>query len=459
MDDKKAHPVDPVGPDGEVFIEEITKEQREERKREGLPPEEYEDIRSPLADTPEDYEQYGFFTKLKAMLANDIVAGMILIIAAVIALLVANSPWRDIYEAVSTYELGYANDWLHLKLPISHWAQDGILTIFFFAVGLELKQEFVTGSLRDPKTAALPIIAAAFGMAGPATVYVTVTAITGDGAWHGWAIPTATDIAFAVAILQIFGRGLPLAARTFLLTLAVADDLGGILVIAFFYSSGINIVKLLVCFVFVAIFALLLRKRILKWYLLIPLALLAWYFMHDSGVHATISGVLLGMVTPAVPNEDEEEPLTEVFVDKINPISAGFAVPFFAFFAAGVNIIDTPGGPMQMLLEPVTLSVALALPLGKLIGIFGSVVLFTKLTPLRLGEGVTYGDVLPISLAAGIGFTVALLISHLAFVGDERLTAAGSLGVVVGTFISVILAAIALQIRVRQLKKREQAHN
>lgn len=436
------------------YLDEITKERREEREKKGI--EEYEDLREPLADTIEDYESASVLTRLRAALANDVIAGMILIVAAILALILANSPIRDFYATISNYELGYANDWLHLKMSVSHWAQDGILAIFFFTVGLELKEEFVTGSLRDPKTAALPIIAAAFGMAGPATVYLIVTALTGDTAWHGWAIPTATDIAFAVAILQIFGRGLPLAARTFLLTLAVADDLGGILVIAFFYSSGIDLVKLLLCFVFVAIFALLLRKRIIKWWLLIPIAIVAWYFMHDSGVHATISGVLLGMVTPAVPNEDEEYALTHVFTEKVSPISAGFAVPVFAFFAAGVNIIDTPGGAGAMLTHPITLSVALALPLGKLIGIFGSVVIFTKFTPLRLGEGVEYGDVFPISLTAGIGFTVALLISHLAFVGNEEWTAAGSLGVVVGTFISVVLAAIALTLRVKKLKKEDR---
>ncbi|MDO5746396.1 MAG: Na+/H+ antiporter NhaA [Actinomycetaceae bacterium] len=438
----------------DYYVDAITRKKRAEyeKKHPGKEPE-YQDLVPPYSDLPSDYEEYGLATRLKAALANDIIAGMILIVAAALALFFANSPWRDIYEAISHYEIGF--DSIHLSLSINHWAQDGLLTLFFFAVGLELKQEFVTGSLRDPRTAALPIISAVFGMAGPAAVYVTIISLSAHDALQGWAIPTATDIAFAVAILQIFGRGLPLAARTFLLTLAVADDLGGILVIALFYSSGIQVGALFLSFIVVAVFAFLVRKRILLWWLLIPLGILAWYFMHASGVHATISGVLLGMVVPAKEAEGESLAMTERFIELVNPFSAGLAVPIFAFFAAGVNIVDSPGGPSAMLSEPVTLAVGFALPLGKVIGIFGCVFLFTKLTGLRLGEGVSYGDVLPISFIAGIGFTVALLISHLAFQGNAELTSAGSLGVVLGTLLSTILGAVTLQMRVRYLRTHD----
>ena len=211
-------------------------------------------------------------------------------------------------------------------------------------------------------------------------------------------------------------------------------------------------ISLLLAFVCAAIFGFLAQKRWGRWWILVPLGIVTWYFMFDSGVHATISGVLLGMTVPAKQLPGESEPETERLTEAVNPFSAGLAVPIFAFFAAGVNVVDVAGGPLNVITHPIALSVMLAMPLGKVLGIFGSVALFTKVTPLTLGEGVSLRDVLPVSLTAGIGFTVALLISHLAFRGDAELTQAGTSGVLMGTFASVILAAIALQIRVRHLK-------
>lgn len=420
--------------------------------------------------SPEDYdealevgeERDSIPERIARFVSDDIVGGMILIIAAAIALLFANFPVqavREFYEGLSSFVLdpgaaaAGANGTesflqrIHLSLSIEEWARDGILTIFFFTVGLELKHEFTHGSLRDPRTAAMPIIAAAFGMAGPAAVYLTITAINGDGAWHGWAIATATDIAFAVAILQIFGRHLPNGARTFLLTLAVADDLGGIIVIAVFYGSDLALPFLLPMAACAALFSFLCRKRKGHWYILIPLAVLTWYFMHASGIHATIAGVVLGMVIPADKRDWEKHDMVDQIAMKVNPVSAAFAVPVFAFFAAGVNIVDSPGGAAAMLTHPVALAVMMALPLGKFLGISGSVFVMNKFTPLRLEKGVTMGDIVPISFVAGIGFTVALLISHLAFISDKVLTQAGSIGVVMGTALSIVVGAIALQIR------------
>ncbi|MBD3689974.1 Na+/H+ antiporter NhaA [Nanchangia anserum] len=416
-------------------------------------PDHYEDLNFPYSDSPTDYESTGLWGRIKGALANDIVAGLLLIVLAVLALIVANSPIREAYFALSHAEIGISA--INLKMSVAHWAQDGVLVLFFFVVGLELKQEFVNGSLRDPRTAAMPIIAALFGMAGPALIYCLVTALTGDSAWHGWAIPTATDIAFAVAILQIFGRGMPLAARTFLLTLAVADDLGGIIVIALFYSSGEIaplLINLALAIVAAVVFSLVVRRGIVAWWILLPIGVVCWYFMHASGIHATIAGVLLGMVVPASRVGNDHEPMTERLTEAVNPFSAGLAVPIFAFFAAGVDIIDSPGGPSAMLTNPVTLSVALALPIGKFLGIFGSVTFMYALTPLTLGKGVKLRDIMPISFVAGIGFTVALLLSHLAFTGDETRTQAGSLGVVLGTFLSTIIGAILLTLRVRRIR-------
>ena len=381
-------------------------------------------------------------------LQNDSAAGLLLMAAAALALAWANSPLRHLYEAISEAHLGPAN--LGLNMSVTHWAQDGLLTVFFFVVGLELKQEFVTGSLREPKQAALPMLAAIFGMVGPAALYTTLVFLQGaPTAASGWAIPAATDIAFAMAILAIFGKGLPPAARTFLLTLAVVDDLLGILVIAIFYPQGaLSFVDLGLCLLAIAAFGALAQLRLGRWYLLLPLAVLAWYFMYRSGIHATIAGVGLGMVVPAKRRAGEEESLTHSMEKKVTPYSAGVAVPIFAFFAAGVNIVDTEGGAAAMLTHPVAVAVMIALPLGKCLGLFGSVLALTKLTPLRLGGGVDYADILPIAFVAGIGFTVALLIASLAFSASGEFTEAGRLGVVLGTAISALIGALLLRRRV-----------
>ncbi|WP_022867641.1 Na+/H+ antiporter NhaA [Schaalia vaccimaxillae] len=383
--------------------------------------------------------------RIKHFLSNETSAGMLVIVIALIALVIANSPLSHFYEHLSHMEFGPKSLGLHLS--VHEWAADGLLTIFFFVVGLELKTEFVTGSLRDMKEAALPMIAAAFGMIGPAILYVTIQLTLGSSHFSGWAVPTATDIAFAVAILSIFGKGLPPAARTFLLTLAVVDDLLAIIVIAVFYSSGLNFVALAASLLVIAVFAVLVNKGIRHWWILLPLGVIAWAFMLSSGVHATIAGVALGLVVPAT--RTREGQMTHDFVEKWNPWSAGLALPIFAFFSAGVNVLGAEGGIIKTLTDPITIGVAIGLPLGKLLGIWGSVWLLTKFTKLRLGNGVDLPDVAAMALLAGIGFTVAMLIGGLAFT-DELLQAHARFGVIIGTFASAILGAIALRMRLRQ---------
>lgn len=382
----------------------------------------------------------------REFLTNETKAGFLLIGVALAALLIANTPLNSVYQHISHAHIGPAS--LGLDLSVHQWAADGILTLFFFIVGLELKTEFVTGALRDIREAALPMIAAAFGMVGPALLYVFVQHATGTGAYHGWAVPAATDIAFAVALLGVFGRGMPPAARTFLLTLAVVDDLLAIIVIAVFYSSAINFVYLLSAIAVIGVFAILVQRHIVKWWLLLPLAFVAWFFMFRSGVHATIAGVALGLVVPAV-RDTHGHQLTHDMVEKLAPLSAGLALPIFAFFSAGVPVLGAPGGLAGALSDPVTFGIALALPFGKLLGIWGSVAVLTKTTRLRLGNGVDLPDIAAIALLAGIGFTVAMLVAHLAFT-DEVEVFHASFGVIVGTFLAAILGAVALKWRTSQ---------
>lgn len=387
------------------------------------------------------------FSWYSEKLESSTFGGGVLVLAALIALVWANSPVRGSYETLSNFHIG--PDVLHLNLSLNHWAADGLLAIFFFVVGLELKAEFVTGSLRDIRQALVPILAAVCGMIGPILFYVCVITLTGSGIYDGWAIPVATDIAFALAVLGLFGKGLPTAARTFLLTLAVVDDLLGIIIIAVFFAKELSLVWVLVSLVCIGIFAFFVNKRITAWYLLWPLALAAWVAMHASGVHATIAGVLLGLTVPAVARPGETHALTSAFGHRFEFFSAGIVLPVFAFFAAGVNVVDS-GGFLQLLKEPVAIAIYLGLPIGKCIGIWGGTAIMTKLGRLRLGTGLYLGDIFAVSLVAGVGFTVSLLIATLSFDASDPHSAFAKVAVIVGSLLAVVLGAIALRIQARR---------
>lgn len=385
--------------------------------------------------------------RLRTWAARETTGGALLIGAAFLALLWANSPWRDAYQALSATVVGPAAIGplpVHLDLSLSTWAADGLLAIFFFVVGVELKQEFVAGSLRNPKEAGVPMIAAVGGMAVPALIYAAVVLGLGDpGALRGWAIPTATDIAFAVGVLAIFGRGLPTAIRTFLLTLAVVDDLLAIVVIAIFYTSEIHWLSLLGTLVCVALFLWHVRSRKPRWFVLLPLAAVAWALMHASGVHATISGVLLGFTVPALARHGEATARTAQYEHRLKPLSSGIALPVFAFFAAGVSLVDGDG-PGAVIGQPVVAAIAGGLVLGKLLGVLGTTALITRITPLRLPDGIGVRDLLPVGLLAGIGFTVSLLISELSF-GDSEHTDGAKIAILGASVLAAILGAISLR--------------
>jgi NhaA family Na+:H+ antiporter len=375
--------------------------------------------------------------------ARETTGGLLLVVAAAVALVWANSPWREAYHDLSGVVVGPT--WWHLDLDLAHWAADGLLAIFFFTVGLELKHEIVAGSLRDPRKAAVPVIAAVGGMLAPAAIYLGVVLSAGEAdAAHGWAVPTATDIAFALAVLAIFGRGLPLAIRTFLLTLAVVDDLLAIVVIAAFYSEGVSFGPLALAVGMVVLFGLLVRSKYVHPWLLWPLGLVAWVAMHSSGVHATIAGVLLGFTVPARAVHGEVSTRVHRYEDAIKPWSSVIALPVFAFFAAGVTVVGGDGIG-AVLGEPVVLAVGLGLVAGKVIGVLGTTALVTRLTGLRLPDSIGLRDLLPVGLLAGIGFTVSLLIAELAFPGHEVLESDAKFAVLAGTLVAALGAAVLLR--------------
>lgn len=386
--------------------------------------------------------------RIASVLRRETVGGVLLMIAAVTALVWANTPWADSYTALRDFHLGPAA--LHLNLSLNEWAADGLLAIFFFVVGLELKREFVAGDLRDPRRAALPVVAAVGGMAAPAIIYVLINRSGDAGTLDGWAIPTATDIAFALAVLAVINTHLPAALRTFLLTLAVVDDLLAVTVIAIFYTSELDLPYLALAAVPIALFALAVQHQISSPWLLVPLALLAWWLVHLSGVHATVAGVLLGFTVPvlAARGEQTEHGLAERFEHRIRPLSTGFAVPVFAFFAAGVTIGGL-GGLTDSLGDRVTLGIIVGLVAGKLIGITATTYLTAKLTRAELDAELSWIDVAGVALLGGIGFTVSLLVGELAFADDHLRGDHVRIGVLVGTLTAAILATIVLRARNR----------
>ncbi|MFE5935945.1 Na+/H+ antiporter NhaA [Streptomyces sp. NPDC056470] len=378
-------------------------------------------------------------------LRAETVGGVLLLLAAVTALIWANSPVSASYETVSDFHIGPAA--LGLDLSIQHWAADGLLAVFFFVAGIELKRELVAGELRDPKAAALPVVAALCGMAVPALVYA-LTNLVGDGSMDGWAVPTATDIAFALAVLAVIGTSLPSALRAFLLTLAVVDDLFAILIIAVFFTSDLDFAALGGAFAGLAVFWLLLRKDVRGWYVYVPLALVIWGLMYNSGVHATIAGVAMGLMLRCTRREGEEQSPGEHIEHLVRPLSAGLAVPLFALFSAGVSISGKSF--VDVFTNPVTLGVVLGLVVGKAVGIFGGTWLAARFTKAELNSDLSWPDVFAVASLAGIGFTVSLLIGELAFEGDDALTTQVKAAVLIGSLTAAVLATILLKLRVRK---------
>ncbi|MGY0017636.1 Na+/H+ antiporter NhaA [Streptomyces sp. cg35] len=376
-------------------------------------------------------------------LRAETVGGVLLLVAAVAAVIWANVPAiSHSYETVRDIHIGPGA--LGLDLSLQHWAADGLLAIFFFVAGIELKRELVAGDLRDPKAAALPVVAALCGMAVPALVYTLVN-VVGGGSMDGWAVPTATDIAFALAVLAVIGTSLPSALRAFLLTLAVVDDLFAILIIAVFFTSDLNFAALGGAVVGLAVFWLLMRKGVRGWYVYVPLALVIWGLMYNSGIHATIAGVAMGLMLRCTRREGEEQSPGEHIEHLVRPLSAGFAVPLFALFSAGVVV---SGGALgDVFTKPETLGVLLGLVVGKAVGIFGGTWLTARFTKASLSDELAWPDVFAVASLAGIGFTVSLLIDELAFTDDPVLTDEVKAAVLIGSLLAAVISGVLLKIR------------
>ena len=409
----------------------------------------------PLRPNPQLFQRgsWAESSRIADILRKETLGGALLLAAALLALGWANSPWSEAYQTLRHASFG--PEWLHLRLTVAEWAGDGLLAIFFFVAGLELKREFVAGDLRDPRRAAVPVAAAVGGVLVPALVYAAVN--LDGGALRGWAIPTATDIAFALAALAVVGTHLPSALRTFLLTLAVVDDLLAITIIAVFYTSDFAPGYLLLALLPLAAFTVLVQRRIRSWWLLLPLAACVWGLVHSSGVHATVAGVLLGFAVPVLRSEagggpDAGPGLAEHFEHRWRPLSAGVAVPVFAFFAAGVTLGGW-SGLGESLSSRVAVGVVAALIIGKTIGVLGATYLTARFTRAELDPDLAWVDVLGLALLCGVGFTVSLLIGELAFGADTAQGQQATVAVVAGSLGAALLAAIILRLRNRVYRR------
>ncbi len=372
-------------------------------------------------------------------LRQETTGGILLLIAAVLGLIFANTGLMEFYETLKNFKIG--PEALDLHISLEHWAADGLLAIFFFIAGLELKRELIVGSLRDRTQAVLPIVAAIAGMVVPAVVYLAVAWGT-PGASRGWAIPTATDIAFALAVLAVVGRALPPALRAFLLTLAVVDDMGAILIIAVVYTASIALVPLIVAGVGLGLYAYLQHRRVHTWVVYVPLALAIWTLVHASGVHATIAGVLLGLLTRVKPDPTEDHSPAERLEHRLRPLSAAVAVPIFAFFSAGVLL--SVSAINALFDDPAAYGIIAGLVIGKFVGVLGGTWLVARLTRAELSSDLAWRDIAAVGLLAGIGFTVSLLISDLAFADDLARLDLSKTGVLIGSVVSAALASFLL---------------
>ena len=377
------------------------------------------------------------------VLRDETVGGVLLLAAAAVALVWASSPWSGGYETMRDTVVGPES--LGLDLTLRTWAADGLLAIFFFVAGLELKRELVVGQLRRPAEAVLPMVAALAGMVVPALLYLAVT-VTSPGAAKGWAVPMATDIAFALAVLAVVASALPTPLRAFLLTLAIVDDLGAILVIALVFTESINLPAVVVAVGLIAAYAGLQHLRLTRWWVTVPLALALWVAVHESGIHATVAGVALGLLTRVRPDRGEALSPAERLEHLVRPISAGVAVPAFALFAAGVRI---DGETLRnAATDPVAVGVVVGLVAGKFIGVFGGSWLTARLTRAELSPELRWADVAAVALLSGIGFTVSLLIGELSFPRGDREQYV-TLGVLAGSLLAAILATLVLRRRAR----------
>ncbi|GAA1457937.1 Na+/H+ antiporter NhaA [Williamsia maris] len=362
---------------------------------------------------------------------------MVLLAAAAVALLWANSPWSDAYLSLRDAHVG--TDVLGLDLTVGHWAQEGLLAVFFFVAGLELKREIVLGELSAFKQAILPVVAAVGGVVIPILICLAIGWGT-TGIEKAWAIPAATDIAFALGVLALVGSRVPSGARVFLLALAVVDDLIAIAIIAAVFTDSLDLVALAIGAAAMVAYWFCQRRRITSPLVYVPLAVITWVAVYNAGIHATIAGVALGLLTRVRPDPGEECAPGARLEHRLQPISAAICVPLFALFAAGVPLNASIVG--DLFGDRIAIGIMVGLIVGKTIGIFGASWVLIRLGLASRPDGFFTRDLLAVAILGGIGFTVSLLIADLALSPAQAELAKAA--VLLSSLVASLLGAAAL---------------
>ena len=377
---------------------------------------------------------------IKNFFAREEKSGILLLLFATLALITVNSPLNSLYYDIKYTDVPISLGEFNFTKTISHWVNDGLMAIFFFVIGLELKREILEGELSSFDRMVLPAIAAIGGMVAPAIIYVLIN-INNPENMSGWAIPTATDIAFSLAVLLIIGKNVPLSLKVFLLSLAIIDDLGAVLIIAFFYTAQISGTYLIYSSIVFVLLILINRMGINKMYVYMILGVVLWYFVLKSGVHATIAGVLLATTIPNTSNNGLEHSMLKDLEHKLHNFVGILVLPIFAFFNSDINFADVT---LSSVYSPLSLGVILGLLLGKPIGITLFTYVGMKTNLFNLPENVTIKDVFGLSLLCGIGFTMSLFINGLAF-SDPVLIDSSKLGIFIGSMISAVAGYLILK--------------
>ncbi len=378
---------------------------------------------------------FKYFFKLEAA------SGLILLLAAILALIISNSTFSELYFSTLEKYIILGTKEFGLKLSVLHWINDVLMAVFFFFVSLEIKREFLQGELSNPKQAMLPIIGAVGGMVVPALFYIVVN-FSDSATLKGWAIPSATDIAFSLGVLSLLGKRVPISLKVFLTALAIIDDLGAIVIIAFFYSGNIEIIYLVLMFISLVVLLGLNKFKIKIFLPYLIIGIFLWEFTHQSGVHATIAGVLLALTIPHNVKNSKQSLLLKL-EHNLSPYVAFGIMPIFAFANAGVSL---EGLTLSTLMNPVPLGIVLGLFFGKQIGVFVLSYISVKLKFADKPNGSTWSSFYAVSILTGIGFTMSLFVGNLAFANDMQYMNGVKIGVLTGSLLSTLFGYFLLLI-------------
>ncbi len=377
-------------------------------------------------------------SNIKEFLRLESAGGIMLVVAAALAMIFANSPLHVYYDMLIDMPVEIRVGNFEIAKPLLLWINDGLMAIFFFLVGLELKRELLEGELREPKDVILPGLAAIGGMIVPALIYIAIN--SGDEvAMRGWAIPTATDIAFALGILSLLGSRVPISLKVFLVGLAIFDDMGAIIIIAIFYTADISLISLSIVAVCIVALYRLNKKGSSTVFPFIVVGIIMWVSVLKSGVHATLAGVILAMFIPIKDKKDKNRSMLKGLEHDLHGAVTFVILPIFAFANSGISL---NGVGLEQLMHPVPLGIALGLLLGKQIGVFMFCWIGIRLGFAKLPNNVSWGMLYGVALVAGIGFTMSLFIGSLSFgveqAFDERL------GIIIGSVLSAIVGYVVL---------------